>query len=90
MSLYSFSRGFAVRAATSVIAINWGSILYRTELTTILTPISTGCQRMPSDESGPKKNPFGFIFSNLRTVTDVLEHSNGAEGRNRTGTPRGG
>lgn len=28
---------------------------------------------------GTKKNPFGFIFSNLRAVTDVLEHSNGAK-----------
>lgn len=49
-----------------------------------MPPPIPGLQRMCSDRSGPKKKPFGFNFSNLRTVTEVLVSLNGAEGRTRT------
>ena len=87
VSLYSFSRGYAVRAATSVIGMIWGSKVYRSEVTPILTPNYVGCQRMCPDGFGPKKKPFGFNFRELWTIPDVLVYLNGAEGRTRTGTP---
>ena len=48
-----------------------------------MPPPIPGLQRMCSDGFGPKKKPFGFNFSNLRTVTEVLVSLNGAEGRTR-------
>ena len=48
-----------------------------------MPPTIPGLQRMCSDGFGSKKKPFGFNFSNLRTVTEVLVSLNGAEGRTR-------